>query len=75
LLDFPNAEYDDLSDALSVVLKKCFAPGEIAPAEDTMRRDEKFEVSIAALDQASRRVARAWHQRRNPTTDEFFHEG
>lgn len=74
LLDFPNAEFDDLSDAMSVILKKCYAPGETATTVEGANRDERFEVSIAALDQASRRSARAWQKRRFPTSDEFFVE-
>jgi hypothetical protein len=57
------------------MLKKCYAPGETAPAIEGANRDERFEVSIAALDQASRRAARAWQKRKYPVTDEMFNEG
>jgi len=75
LTDFPNAEFDDLSDALSVVLKKCYAPGEPAPAIEGASRDERFEASIAALDAGSRRAARGWQNRKTKNNNEFFAEG
>lgn len=75
LCDFPNAEYDDLSDALSVYIKKCYAPGAAEPAIEDGGRDERFEESIAALDQGSRRAARAWQKRKRTSSDEFFVEG
>lgn len=74
LEDFPNSEFDDLSDAASVIIKKCYAPGAQAPTLAGVTRDDRFEESIAHLDSASRRSARAWQKKRDPV-DEYWSEG
>jgi phage terminase large subunit-like protein len=58
LLDYPNPEFDDLSDALSAALKKAWAPGGHAPRE--LAAISRFDRETGKLDDGS---ARAWRVR------------
>lgn len=75
LEDFPSAEWDDLSDALSAGLKKVYPPGANAPTEESAHRETRFEETISHLDKASRRAARGWKDRLVAKADEFWFEG
>lgn len=55
LLDFPNAEFDDASDALSAALPLVYAPGTIKTRD--LRVLQRAEADLLALDEGS---ARAW---------------
>lgn len=70
LLDFPNADYDDLGDALSGAIGKVYAPG--ASPLAAIRRKQREEDDLEKLDPGS---ARAWRsvirQRENQTSSWF----
>jgi len=54
LLDFPNPEFDDLSDALSAAVKKAFPPGKTLPRELTATT--QIERDLMKVDPGSRAV-------------------
>lgn len=69
LLDFPNAQYDDASDALSAGLQVCMPPGrERAALLAGTRSALEFERDMMKLDSRSQRVWRALRKQE-------FHEG
>lgn len=58
LLDYPNAQYDDASDALSAGLEVCMPPGRDTPRTRVQAVTE-FEREMSKLDPSSQRVWRA----------------
>lgn len=58
LLDFPNAKYDDASDALSAGLTVCRPPGRDTELTK-MHALSDFDRDMASLDETSQRVWRA----------------
>lgn len=84
LIDFGGSpEFDDLMDAESASLKKCYPPGANANTFAEETRDERFEGTIAHLDKSSRREARNLRNqfdgraiiKRALANAEFFTEG
>lgn len=68
-------DHDDSVDALSAAVKKVYAPGRDAPTLADTKKETAYEATIATLDKASRRAARAWKAHQEPSTDEWFSEG
>lgn len=77
LLDYPTAEYDDLSDTLAAALHVVYAPGQQgakALAQQTLHTEQ--EQVLAKLDRGSRKMTKfVWniHKKRR-VQDDFFAE-
>jgi len=76
LLDFPNAQYDDSSDALSAGLQICVPPGKDAP-RGRVEALEDFDRDMLRLDASSARVWRSLRSKEHTTglgnLGEFWH--
>jgi len=80
LEDYPTAEYDDLSDALSASLQLVYAPGDTnAEAMRAVRQYDARERKLSGLDRGSRKMAKwimdAPNRRAKQAQDDFWYEG
>ena len=71
LLDFPTAEYDDVSDALSAAGPLAYAPGH-TPRVQIMAQHQK-DASRLKLDRLSQRAWRVMDHEKQGSKSEFWH--